>query len=419
MIKKLRKKLIFVSMFSLFIVLFVLIISIGILNYRKIVTDADHVLSILAENNGKFPEREEPKELPKPEKKFPEKNLLLSPELPYETRYFSAVVNEEGTVLSVEAGKIATVNEETIIEYAQEVLEKGKKKGFIENYRFLLNGTDTETHIIFLDCGRSLNTFRMFLFIAAFVSFLGFLAVFLLMIFLSAYIVKPFLENYEKQKRFITDAGHELKTPLTIIDADAEVLEMDFGENEWLSDIQNQTKRLTDLTNNLILLARMEEENMKLPMVEFPLSDMAEEVMGNFQTLAKAQNKFLHGKIQPMISMSGDEKAIRQLIGILLDNAVKHSDEKGEILLTLETQKNHILLSVYNTTDFIDKKEIAHLFERFYRTDKSRNSQTGGYGIGLSIAAATVNAHKGKISAVTEDEKSLKITAVLPNGKNK
>ena len=237
------------------------------------------------------------------------------------------------------------------------------------------------------------------------------------MIFLSAYIVKPFLENYEKQKRFITDAGHELKTPLTIIDADAEVLEMDFGENEWLSDIQNQTKRLTDLTNNLILLARMEEESMKLPMVEFPLSDVAEEVIGNFQTLAKAQNKFLHGKIQPMISMKGDEKAIRQLIGILLDNAVKYSDEKGEILLTVEVQRNHIFLSVFNTTEFINKKEIAHLFERFYRADKSRNSQTGGYGIGLSIAAATVRANKGKISAITEDEKSLRITAVFPNGK--
>lgn len=412
MIAKLRKKLIFVSMVSLFIVLFVLILSIGILNYRKLVTDADHVLSILAENNGKFPEREEPKEPPKPEK-----NHLLSPELPYESRYFSATVNKEGEVLSVEAGKIVTVNEETIIEYVQEVWQKGKQKGFIENYRFLLSRNDTEIRIIFLDCGRSLNTFRMFLFIAAFVSFLGFLAVCLLMIFLSAYIVKPFLENYEKQKRFITDAGHELKTPLTIIDADAEVLEMDFGENEWLSDIQNQTKRLTDLTNNLILLARMEEESMKLPMVEFPLSDVAEEVIGNFQTLAKAQNKFLHGKIQPMISMKGDEKAIRQLIGILLDNAVKYSDEKGEILLTVEVQRNHIFLSVFNTTEFINKKEIAHLFERFYRADKSRNSQTGGYGIGLSIAAATVRANKGKISAITEDEKSLRITAVFPNGK--
>lgn len=417
MIKKLRKKLIFVSMLSLFIVLFVLILSIGILNYRKLVADADHVLSILAENNGRFPEREMQKEPPKPEKNFPEKNLLFSPELPYETRYFSAVVNEEGEVLSSETGKIATVDEETITEYVQEIWEKGKQKGFIENYRFLWDRSNGEMRIIFLDCGRSLNTFRMFLFIAAFVSFFGFLAVFLLMIFLSAYIVKPFLENYEKQKRFITDAGHELKTPLTIIDADAAVLEMDLGENEWISDIQNQTKRLTDLTNNLILLARMEEENMKLPMVEFPLSDIAEEVIGDFQTMAKAQNKILHGKIQPMISMSGDEKAIRQLMGILLENAVKYSDEKGEILLTVETQRNHIFLSVFNTTEFISKKEIAHLFERFYRTDKSRNSQTGGHGIGLSIAAATVRAHKGKISAITEDEKSLKITAVFPNGK--
>lgn len=417
MIKKLRKKLIFVSMLSLFIVLFVLILSIGILNYRKLVTDADHVLAILAENNGKFPEREMQKEPPKPEKNFSEKNLLFSPELPYETRYFSAVVNEEGEVLSAETGKIATVDEETITKYVQEIWGKGKQKGFIENYRFLWDRSNGEMRIIFLDCGRSLNTFQMFLFIAAFVSFFGFLAVFLLMIFLSAYIVKPFLENYEKQKRFITDAGHELKTPLTIIDADAAVLEMDLGENQWLSDIQNQTKRLTDLTNNLILLARMEEESMKLPMVEFPLSDVAEEVIGNFQTLAKAQNKILHGKIQPMISMLGDEKAIRQLMGILLENAVKYSDEKGEILLTVETQRNHIFLSVFNTTEFISKKEIAYLFERFYRTDKSRNSQTGGYGIGLSIAAATMRAHKGKISAITEDEKSLKITAVFPNGK--
>ena len=129
--------------------------------------------------------------------------------------------------------------------------------------------SDSEVRVIFLDCSRNLSTFQNFIVTAVVVSTAGLLAVLILMIFLSARIVKPFSENYEKQKRFITDAGHELKTPLTIIDADAEVLEMDFGENEWLSDIQSQTRRLADLTNNLILLSRMEEERTKELMVDF------------------------------------------------------------------------------------------------------------------------------------------------------
>lgn len=415
MIKKLQRKLIFVSMLSLFVVLFIIMSSIGILNYRKIVKDADSILSILKENNGKFPEMGGPMERPEPQKKIQEKNPLFSPELPYESRYFSAVLDSNGEVISVESGKIARVDETAIIEYAQKIWEKGRKKGFIENYRYLSDSMEGENRIIFLDCGRSLNTFHIFVGTGIMVCIIGLIAVFLLMIFLSAHIVKPFLKNYEKQKQFITDAGHELKTPLTIIDADAEVLEMDLGENEWLIDIQNQTKRLADLTNSLIFLARMEEEKAQIPMLEFPLSDVVEETMGNFLALAKTQNKIITAKIQPMVSMQGDEKAIRQLVTILLDNAVKYSDTQGKILLSLERQRNHVYFSVFNTTEFISKKEVAHLFDRFYRTDKSRNSQTGGYGIGLSIAAATVNAHKGKISAVTEDEKSLRITAVFPS----
>lgn len=234
------------------------------------------------------------------------------------------------------------------------------------------------------------------------------------MVFVSSRIVKPFSENYEKQKRFITDAGHELKTPLTIIDADTEVLEMDFGENEWITDIQTQTKRMADLTNNLILLSRMEEERKKELMIEFPLSDVVEETVGTFQSLIKTQNKTLNSDIKPFIVMRGDEKAIRQLVTILLDNAVKYSDEEGRIEVSLEKQKNRIRFSVFNTTEIISREHLEHLFDRFYRTDSSRNSQTGGYGLGLSIAAATVNAHKGKIVALTEDEKSLLIVVTFP-----
>lgn len=258
-----------------------------------------------------------------------------------------------------------------------------------------------------------MGSFRTFLFTVVGVSLIGLLAVLLLLIFLSERIVKPFSENYEKQKQFITDAGHELKTPLTIIDADAEVLEMDIGENEWLADIQMQTKRLAQLTNSLIQLSRMEEQP-QIEKIEFPISDVVEETVETFQALAKTQNKNLSSRIQPMLSLNGDEKAISQLVTILLDNAVKYSDDGGKIEVTLEKQKNLIRLGVFNTADSVPKESLTSQFNRFYRADPSRNSRTGGYGLGLSIASAIVASHKGKIQAATQDEKSLLIVVSLP-----
>lgn len=148
--------------------------------------------------------------------------------------------------------------------------------------------------------------------------------------------------------------------------------------------------------------------------IEFPLSDVVEEVFHTFQAPAKIQEKTLTGSITPMLSMKGDEKAIRSLITILLDNAMKYSDEKGRVTVNLERQKNRIRLSVFNTTEHISREQTAHLFDRFYRTDDSRNSATGGYGLGLSIAAAAAASHRGKIIAETEDEKSLQVTVVFP-----
>lgn len=414
MIKKLRIKLIIASMFSLFIVLSIIITSIGILNYQKILENADSILFVLAENDGAFPDMFNPS-IDRPFLGKPYRNgRLNSPELPYESRYFSVYLNSGGEIISVSTEKIAAVDTATAIEYAQKIWKSGGNKGFVGNYRYMVYYQGTEKHLIFLDCGQNLETFRTFLFTGVGVSVVGLLAVLLLLIFLSGRIVKPFSENYEKQKRFITDAGHELKTPLTIIDANAEIIEMDFGENEWLSDIRNQTKRLVELTNSLILLSRMEEEQVQSQMIEFPLSDMAEEVVETFQSLAKTQRKTLTCSIQPMISIYGDEKFLRRLLMILLDNAMKYSDTEGRISLSLQKQRSSISLCVFNTADFISKNQLKHLFDRFYRTDQSRNSQTGGYGLGLSIAAAIVNEHKGKITATTEDEKSLLITVTLP-----
>ena len=414
MIKKLRVKLILASMFSISIVLLIIMSAIGILNYRQTVADADRNLSILAENGGSFPMSLNYEEQSPPPDAGAGREKGFSPELPYELRYFSVSLDDQGGLLTVNTGKIAAVSTSEAVEYARSIWEKGSSRGFSDDYRYLVREKGSETEIFFLDCGRSLDTLRNFVITGIAVSLASLLVILLLLSFLSGRIVKPFSESYEKQRRFITDAGHELKTPLTIIDADAQILEMDLGENEWLRDIQQQTRRLADLTHDLILLSRMEEDNTRLQPIEFPLSDVVEETVQAFQALAKTQGKTLSCSAQKMVSMYGDEKAVRRLVTILLDNAVKYTEAGGSISLTLEKQRNGIRLSVYNTTSFISREHLDHLFERFYRTDQSRNSQTGGYGLGLSIAAAIVNAHKGRITASTEDEKSLRVTVTFP-----
>lgn len=411
MIRKLRIKLIIASMVSLLAVLLVIMSAVNLVYYGQVIQEADSTLALLAANDGFFPKSNH--EFP-PDGKFPKREPHLSPELPYETRYFFVTLAEDGSARSVNTGKIAAVDTADAIAYAQSVWAQGKTQGFADQYRFLVDTSSSEPLILFLDCSRGLANFKTLLFSCIGVSFVGSLLVLLLLILLSGRIVRPFLENYEKQKQFITDAGHELKTPLTILNADAEILAMDYGENEWVSDIQTQTKRLADLTNDLILLSRMEEEQTQLQMLELPLSDIAEETITPFQAVARTQGKALELHIQPMLSLRGDEKSLRKLFSILLDNAVKYSVPQSTISCTLEKQKNFIRLSVWNAVGHITKAQAEHLFDRFYRTDQSRNSQTGGYGLGLSIALAIVTAHKGKITATTTDEASLLITATFP-----
>ena len=246
------------------------------------------------------------------------------------------------------------------------------------------------------------------------VALAGLLAVFLLLLILSKRIVRPGAESYEKQRRFITDAGHELKTPLTIIGADLDLVEPELEGNEWLQDIRCQVRRLTGLTQDLIFLSRMEEETPPIQPIEFPLSDLTEEMAQSFQGLAKAQGKRLTLSIPPILSYTGDEKAIRQLLSILLDNALKYTPEEGEVEIALKKEGRMIRLSVSNTIAHpMERETLGRLFDRFYWGDQSRSSQTGSYGLGLSIAKGIVLAHRGKIRAESSGA-SLSVIVSLP-----
>ena len=411
MIKKLRRKLIIAAMASLLVVLFVIMTAVSVLNYQKLVGDADSTLHLLAANGGFFPKTD--RDGPRPEP-FLMEHPPMSPEMPYETRYFFVILDGAGAVESVNTGKIAAVDSTTAIQYAQQVWQRGNSQGFLEDYRFLVHPSGEGNMVLFLDCSRSLDSFRSLLLICIGVSAAGALLVLLLLLVLSGRMVRPFLENYEKQKRFITDAGHELKTPLTIIQADTEILELDWGENEWLRDIQTQTKRLSDLTHDLILLARMEEQQALQQQVEFPLSDVVEETAVPFQAVAQTREKTLEVHIQPMLSMVGDENALRKLVSILLDNGVKYAPAGSVIACTLEKRRNVLCLSVSNPVAEGAELQTGQLFDRFYRGDPSRSTRTEGYGLGLSIAAAIVNAHRGKLTADKDEGQTLRITACFP-----
>ena len=402
MIQKLRLKFVGLAMGLLFLVLTVIMGIVNLLNYRQVVSTADSTLELLTANGGRFPE------LPMGGRPSDPK---FSPELPYESRYFSVLLDNSGNVTLVDTGKIKAVDTETAVEYAKDAWELGHASGFTGSYRYALNTHQNGSLVVFLDCGRSLSSARSFLWISLGISLAGFCIIFFLLFFLSARIVKPIAESYEKQRQFITDASHDLKTPITIIDADASVLELEVGENEWLADIQKQAKRLADLTNDLVFLSRMEEEDTHFQMIEFPLSDVIVETAQSYEALAISQEKTFTLQVEPLISFCGDEKAFRQLTSLLLDNALKYSSDNGVITLTLKKTDRSIRLSVYNTCAPISQEDLKHLFDRFYRTDKSRNSQTGGHGIGLSVAKAIVTAHKGTISAASADGHSLTITA--------
>ena len=431
MIKKVRKKFIAAAIIAVFLVLLVLIGSINVLNYRSLITDADGTLQILSENKGFFPQqmfREPdrpadpgaPPDMPLPPAEEAQGGFFGpqrsgSRELAYQSRYFAAWFAGDGALSRLNLESLASLTEEEALTLAENVYAAGKDSGFAGEYRYCRTSCDGETLLLFLNCERELSTFRSFLYASVGISLVGTLAVFLLLLLFSGRIVRPIAESYEKQKQFITDAGHELKTPITIIRADADVLQSELGEeNEWITDIHRQTSRLTELTSDLIYLSKMEEENAALPMQDLSLSELVDETARSFQALAVSKGRAFSASVAPDLHVSGDEKALAKLVSILLDNAMKYSPEGGSVELRLDQIGKNARLSVKNSTAPMEKGSADRLFERFTREDPSRNSESGGFGLGLAIAKAVTEAHRGKIHAQSEDGASLTVTAELP-----
>ena len=367
MLKKLRRKFIAIAMLSVSIVLIAIVGTINIANYISTNEALDARLKLIAGNGGTFPDlleqknmgvegnktdsinkgtstRKEPPsgkiDVQPPEDMNPadlNKNDIndndlnendlkrhgISPESQFDTRYFTVTINSKGDVENIDTSKIASVSSENAAEYAKKLWKSGKKsegkRGFAESCKYLTVDKDGSTMYILLSCQREISTIRTYVLASVGISVFGLVVVFIMIYFFSGKILKPVSESYEKQKRFITDASHEIKTPLTIIDANTEVIEMMEGENEWTNSTRKQVARLTSLTEKLVFLSRMDEEATKLEMLEFSLSDAILDTAEPFKAVAGTKGKKLTIDVADRIPYTGDEKTIRQLISILLD----------------------------------------------------------------------------------------------------
>lgn len=410
MIKQLQKKFIIITMGSLFGVMVILIGLINGINLIQMSNRIEKTIEILAENEGKFPRMD--KEMPFRRMK-PPFEFEMTAETPFETRYFIVKMNENNMIYQIDTSHIAAVSSEQALEYANLILRDGKDSGFADIYKFQMVAQPMGSYLIFLDCSSKIQVARNFLIISCMVGVVTLCMVFVLITILSKRVIRPFIENSNRQKLFITDAGHEIKTPLAIISANVDVLEISNGKNEWIASIRNQITRLDQLVKSLLTLSKMEEEEIKLSFTEFNFSELIARVTASFEPVAETKGRLLRTDIAPNIIYYGDENSMEQLISTLLDNGIKYSNDAGELRISLKSHKNSLKLEAYNTTEDLDVTNLERLFDRFYRSDSSRTRETGGTGIGLSIAKSIVEAHHGKINVRSEDGKSICFTVIL------
>ena len=394
MLKKMRWRFIGAAMAAFTAVVLTLLCFVNIWNYFSVTRQQDatldRLLEVDQENTGAASGQIVP----------PFDSMdRFSPEVPYMIRFFSVHIAEDGAVVRVNQDYIASISEADAETYADTVLSHGKTHGYENGYRYLVDTAGGETVVLFLNSEREIQTMRSLLWITLAIAAVCLVVVFGLVVLFSRRAITPYLKNMEAQKQFITNASHELKTPLTAISTSADVLAMEHDGDEWVHNIQVQSGRLSKLITNLVTLSRLDEEDPFPVRTEFPLSDALWEISEPFVSLAQAKGKPYTQDIADGLTVTGDRTAIQQMISILLDNALKYSPDGGSISLTARRSGKKVEITVSNTVEVTQSMDASRLFDRFYRADESHSNTVSGTGIGLSIAKATADAHSGKISA--------------------
>lgn len=403
MIYRLRSRFIRIMMLSsvaVFLLLFLILYAITSVQTNS---SLDIFADLISQNGGSFP---------KPGNEGGNFDALpfgpekMNPESPFTTRFFSVRFDQNNKSAFVDTASISSITKDEAVDYAVKALENGRERGWIGDYRYKVYETDFGQAVIFISGTDTRRMNQMFMLNTATIFAGGIIVVLILVMRLSKRAVKPIAASYEKQKQFITDASHELKTPLTIIRADLELAEDELGKNEWLNDIRDVSDGMTAMVGKLVTLARLDEDQTKLAMLPFALSDALGDTAEAFRSVMHSRDVAFCVDIAPGVTYTGDEASLRQLLSILLDNAVKYCDAGGSVAVTFRGGK-HPVLTVDNTFKDVDGMDLKRLFDRFYRADEARAAIPGS-GVGLSIAQAIVEKHHGQIEAQKPDHATIR-----------
>lgn len=306
-------------------------------------------------------------------------------------------------------------NDEAVKKAAVQIFNSKKDRGKISidknKYRYLLkyNPPKNNYSIVFLDRTLEISTINRLLFIFIIITGIGLIFIFFISILLANWTIKPVAKAWDQQKQFIADASHELKTPLTVISTNTDVILSNSNDtvesqSKWLNYIKNETIRMTKLVNSLLYIAKYDANETKILLKKINLSNIISSICLQYEPLIYENNKKLITNIDNNITIMGDEDKIKQLLNILMDNALKYSLNNGIIKISLKKNKqSNVYITVSNSSETINKEQLNKIFDRFFRIDSSRNRKTGGSGLGLNIAKSIVEIHKGSINVMNKD----------------
>ena len=408
-IRKLRRHFILVTTLTIAVVITVIALLIYVTNREIALKTIREELNFIIENNGDLPESKDTDGTNENQDnsgvvRFLDEIFGNSPaynqtEMPYSARYFAVLYDENGDISKVKTGHIASVSEEEARSYGNYALEH-KSFGHVNNYYYKWETEDNGTTIVvYLEATSTILANNRIFYLSLFVILLGVLITNLVSRAFAKRAIAPEIRNAELQKQFITNASHELKTPLAVIRANTEMEEMTSGQTEWTESTMRQVERMDGLIKNLVLVSRASEQSTHLAVDNVNVSNAVSETVENFTSLVKHENKTLTKNVPDGITMRADESQIRQLTSLLMDNAIKYCDENGEIRVDLLQKGKGIQLVISNSYAEGANVDYSRFFERFYRKDASHNTDRGGYGVGLSIAEAICSAYRGSISA--------------------
>lgn len=377
MINKLRRRFVIVASLASFLVLLIVMGTITGFSYYNTCTTTSETIRKIYETGNDAPE--------------------------FRSKYF-IVTFEDGEIISTDVNHIFTIGETEANEIATEVYESGSEIGFADILRYEVFESEDYVTFIGLDASIEINTFYNNLRISLIVSVVSLLGIILLSYFFSDRAISPMIESYKKQKSFITNASHELKTPLTVMSANMQILEMTTGENKWIEKTNNQIRKLTKLTNDLVTLSKMEEDDTVRELKKFSFSDLIESIVSPYEGLALQRKFKFESDVDEELVVIGEKDSIYHLITILLDNSMKYTTPEGTIKIYVKKINGKTRIGVVNSTKAFSPGKHSEILDRFYRGDKSRNSKTGGSGIGLAIANAIANVNRGKLSVISDGD---------------